>query len=166
LTARRGWAAGGGGTLVALALALASGCSSGAPATDGADASADADGAPVNPGPPLTYLPTYSAVWGEILQPTCALLFCHAGSEDYLELTTKDLAYEALVGAPATGTLCGPTGLERVDPGHPETSLLYLKITDPPCGSKMPLQYGAPVVLDPRQLSQIHDWIAAGALDN
>jgi hypothetical protein len=78
-------------------------------------------------------------------------------------MTGKDEAYAALVNAPAAGPSCAPTGLDRVAPGHPETSLLYLKITSPPCGEMMPLQYGMRVVLDPRQLAQIHDWIAAGA---
>jgi hypothetical protein len=146
-------------------LLFAAACSSGSPpAADPPDAATDA---PIeDPGPPRTYLPTYTAVWNEVLQPTCALVFCHAGTSDFMQLTTKDLAYPALVGAPASGTYCLPTGLDRVDPGHPETSLLYLKITDPPCGNKMPLQYGAPVVLEPRQLTQIHDWIEAGAPNN
>jgi hypothetical protein len=112
-----------------------------------------------------TYAPTYSAVWNEILLHDCALEFCHGGSADYLQLSSEAIGFQSLVGAPAEGPLCSKTGLLRVDPFHPETSLMYLKITTPPCGSKMPLGYGAPVVLDSRELDQIRAWIACGALD-
>jgi hypothetical protein len=155
--AARRWAIAAGAPL----LALGSACSS-APSPAGPDASDDAIESS-DAGPVLTYLPTYTAVWTELLQPTCALVFCHAGSSDYLEMTSKDGAYAALVNAPAAGPSCAPTGLDRITPGHPEASLLYLKITTPPCGDMMPLQYGARVVLDPRQIAQVHDWITAGA---
>jgi len=56
--------------------------------------------------------------------------------------------------------------LKRVDPGNPDASLLYLKITNPPCGSKMPLSYGTSGSLDPLQIAQIGAWIEAGAPDN
>ncbi len=100
------------------------------------------------------------------MNPTCALPFCHAGAGDYLQLANKAIGYSSLVGAAAAGPDCGATGLLRVDPGHPETSLLYLKVTSPPCGSKMPIQYGPPSSLDPDQIRQIHDWIAGGALND
>jgi hypothetical protein len=112
-----------------------------------------------------TYAPTYTAVWNEILSTSCALVFCHAGDGDYLQLENKDVGYASLVDASAAGPMCAPTGLERVDPGHPETSLMYLKVTNPPCGSMMPAM-GAGPPLTPRQTMQIHDWIAAGALND
>jgi hypothetical protein len=126
---------------------------------DGADAITDAGAVP-------TYQPTYSAIWDEILSPTCALPFCHGGSGDYLQLSSKEIGYSSLVGARAAGPDCGATGLLRVDPGDPDASLLYLKVTSPPCGSKMPIEYGAPEYLDSRQTTQIHDWIVAGAHNN
>jgi hypothetical protein len=118
----------------------------------------------VNDGAP-TYAPTYCAVYGEVLAQTCALEFCHAGQADYLQITGKDEAYTALVDAQAQGPTCAT--FKRVDPGHPESSLLYLKITSPPCGSKMPLVYaGLSGNLDPRQIDQIGRWIEAGAPNN
>jgi len=110
-----------------------------------------------------TYAPTYDAIWNEILLHTCATEFCHAGSADYLHLYSEATGYPALVGAPAQGPLCARTGLLRVDPFHPETSLMYLKITTPPCGAKMPLSYGC--YLDAMQIEQIREGIAGGALD-
>jgi hypothetical protein len=145
----------------------ASGCSSGSPAPenpadDASPSAGDGEGA-ADAGATPTYHPTYSAIWDEILSPTCALPFCHGGSGDYLQLSSKAIGYSSLVGAPASGPDCGATGLRRVDPGNPGTSLLYLKVTSPPCGSKMPIEYGAPEYLDSRQVAQIHDWIVAGA---
>ena len=98
---------------------------------------------------------------------SCALAFCHAGASDYLVITSKEDAYPALVDAVASGAECAPTGLKRVNPEHPETSLLYLKVTDPPCGSKMPILYtGVIGSLDPRQVDQIKQWINSGAPNN
>jgi hypothetical protein len=134
----------------------------------GNDAASDAGLARVSPGDEflLTYAPTYAAVYDEVLAQSCALAFCHAGQGDYLQITSKGQGYQALVNAPARGPQCTLTGLKRVVPGHPETSLLYLKITNPPCGSKMPLSYGDGGSLDPRQIDQIAQWIEAGALNN
>jgi hypothetical protein len=148
---------------------LGSGCSSGSSAPGGNpdDASpSGVDGEGADAGAIPTYEPTYSAIWDEILSPTCALPFCHGGSGDYLQLSSKAVGYSSLVGAPASGPDCGATGLRRVDPGNPGTSLFYLKVTSPPCGSKMPIEYGAPEYLDSRQVAQIHDWIVAGAQNN
>jgi hypothetical protein len=121
-------------------------------------------GAPES-GTPPTYAPTYTAIWDEILSRSCALVFCHAADGDYLQLMNKSVGYMSLVGTPASGPMCAPTGLKRVDPGHPETSLLYLKVTNPPCGSMMPAM-GAGVPLNDKQLTQIRAWILAGAQDD
>jgi hypothetical protein len=148
-----------GGVLLGI---LASGCSS-SPARDEQDGAAGV--ADANDDAPLTYAPTYEAVYKEVLGPSCALMFCHGGAGAYLQLGTPAMGYASLVDAPAGGPMCAPTGLKRVDPGHPETSLLYLKVTVPPCGVKMPLLYGYSGTLDPRQIDQIRSWIACGAPD-
>jgi hypothetical protein len=149
--------------MVAGACGLLLGCS-GHGNGSGQEGAGDAGSAPATDGAP-TYAPTYTAVYGEVLSQSCALAFCHAGQADYLQITSKDEGYRALVNAPAQGPGCA--GLQRVDPGHPETSLLYLKITSPPCGSKMPLLYtGLSGSLDPPQVDQIGQWIEAGALNN
>jgi hypothetical protein len=107
-----------------------------------------------------SYAPTYDAVWNEILHSNCAVEFCHGGSADYLQLPSESAGYIALVGVPAEGPLCAPTGLVRVAPFHPDASLLYLKVTDPPCGAKMPFGVGN---LCPADIDQIARWIACGA---
>ncbi len=128
-------------------------------ADDGGDDSADVAEA-------IVRLPTFTDVYQQVLVPNCALPFCHAGTGDYLELADMSIAYSSLVNAPAQGPGCAETGLKRVDPGHPETSLLYLKITTPPCGDKMPRSYGSAVTLDPLAIDQIKEWITLGAKDD
>ena len=114
-----------------------------------------------------TYAPTYDAIWREILLPNCAGEFCHGGSGLFLVLESKAAGYKTLVGFPAGGAECKDTGLLHVLPGQPEKSLLYLKITDPPCGQRMPLIYGTTSGrLDAREVDQIREWIERGAPDD
>jgi len=112
-----------------------------------------------------TYAPTFTAVYGEIISPVCAGLFCHgAGDTGNLSMTTQPVAYSSLVGVAAHGPYCADAGLLRVDPGDPDASLLYLKVTNPPCGAKMPPGYFP--YLDARETAQISEWISLGAPNN
>lgn len=107
-----------------------------------------------------TYAPTFAAIHQETFIPTCAALFCHSSEEYFFNSVTADRAYETLVGAATNSPDCGPTGLLRVDPGRPERSLLYLKLTEPPCGRKMPLGFEW---LPAPEIEQIRVWIERGA---
>lgn len=161
--------------LVAI-LCAGSGCSAEVPKDRATDAAAPAPEAapsaghrdagwgstPPPDGTPPTYAPTFYAVYWEILQPTCGTVFCHA-TDAYYELASPERGYETLVGVPASSFGCQGTGLDRVSPGHPEASLLYLKITHPPCGSVMPPAFGGQPALAPRQIDQIRRWILRGA---
>ncbi len=112
-----------------------------------------------------THQPTYTAIWDEILEPTCALQYCHGGAtDDFLRMTTKDATYTALVGVTSRGPRCGQTGLKIVDPGDPDGSLLYQKVTTPTCGARMPAEYEP--YLDSDETGQIQQWIMKGALNN
>jgi hypothetical protein len=120
-------------------------------------------GGSVSTGPIVhTYAPTFDAVYTEIFSPTCAAAFCHLSDDLGFNAAGRDNAYGSTVSVVSHTELCGSTGLSRVVPGHPEESLLYLKLTDPPCGRKMPLNFSQQ--LDPRELEQIRLWIANGAL--
>jgi uncharacterized membrane protein len=74
-------------------------------------------------------------------------------------------AYANLVDVPAgteDGYLCRASGLVRVKPGEPEASLIYLKLTNPPCGSRMPpAAFGTPTA---EQVELVRKWIADGAV--
>jgi hypothetical protein len=158
--------------IAAIAAVLTQGCSSNGPAGHAQDPAADAStpdaddgdgGADDGDGAVIVRMPTFSSVYQQVLVPNCALVFCHAGTGDYLELADMEIGYASLVNAPAQGPGCAQTGLKRVDPGHPETSLLVLKVTTPPCGDKMPRSYGSSMSLEPAAIQQIKDWITLGA---
>lgn len=76
-----------------------------------------------------------------------------------------EFAYANLVGVPSgdkEGYLCAGSGLKRVEPGDPDKSLMYLKITAPPCGGKMPpAAFGTAT---PEQVALVRQWILDGAL--
>jgi hypothetical protein len=110
--------------------------------------------------------PTFSAIYDGTLSLSCAVPFCHAGLS-VMPLSTKDQSYQQLVNMTATGPYCGSTGMKRVDPGHPATSLLYLKIASahPSCGSGMP-PANSGGLLPASQVQQIKEWITLGAKNN
>lgn len=73
-------------------------------------------------------------------------------------------AYQNLVDIPAGADpafQCKDSGLMRVKPGDPEHSLLYLKLTAPPCGSVMPPPAFGTATEEQVQL--VRQWIAEGA---
>lgn len=117
-----------------------------------------------------TYAPTYTAVWYEIIVPRCGNSFCHGGNDNSFVISTKETTYQSptgFIGAKAGGVDCVKTGLWHIDPGHPESSLIYLKLIDPPpCGVRMPNLPGALGHLDPRDIEQVRSWIELGARDD
>jgi hypothetical protein len=122
--------------------------------------------------------PTYSAVFREVFCAAgCANIYCHGsrGASGGLSFETMDLAYERLVGAGAGripssdgSPTCSMTPLLRVEPGHPERSLLYLKIAEStaPCGLPMPPPNQGFTSLTVAQQEQLRAWIAMGASDD
>lgn len=119
------------------------------------------------PRPPPSYAPTFSAVFDEVFEHNlCTSEFCHGLGGATLNFSTKRAGYDSLVDRPATGAKCKDRGLVLVVPGDPEASLLFLKVsTDtPPCGARMPHFPG--FVLNDREIAQIREWIALGALDD
>jgi hypothetical protein len=105
---------------------------------------------------------TFTAVYGEILEPTCSPCHRPGGEGAFQDFSSQPAAYAALVGVKALGPSCGSSGETRVVPGNAAQSLLFQKVseTSPPCGSPMPL--GGPP-LQSAQVTLIEDWINAGA---
>jgi hypothetical protein len=130
---------------------VVTGCASSNGGSDGSSSSSS--------GPPPTFTQVYAIISANCLQ-------CHVPgqigtTEGMLDMSTQSLAFTDLVGVPAAGTECGGgKGGTRVVAGQPSMSLLYLKITSPPCGSRMPFQQPQ---LPQAEITTIHDWIAAGA---
>lgn len=133
------------------------------PASDGAGAGPTAmPTTTATTAPPVrTYAPTYTAIWDEILFPSCALAFCHV-SDGALSLSTKDAGYGSLLSE-EIGPACIALGLRHVEPFVPDQSLLYRKLTDAPCGELMPRTFGGPARLEARSVDQIREWIELGA---
>jgi hypothetical protein len=144
VTPRRGARAG----LLSVALVAAGGCTAGPP--------------------PATFTEIYAAVFPLGTPAQCD--YCHDRPPNNLSNGMLDMghdratAYAALLGVASTSAHCGGHGAQLVVPGHPESSLLYQKLSAaPPCGDRMP--QGATPLTD-AQLEMVRSWIAAGALDN
>jgi uncharacterized membrane protein len=91
--------------------------------------------------------PTYNKDVKPILDSRC--VGCHS------QLSS----YNGVVNGVGTGSC---SGRNYVVKGNPDSSLIYLKITNPPCGSKMP-QGGS---LSQGEIDTIKNWILGGAPEN
>jgi hypothetical protein len=135
------------------------GCSSGAPASpEAGDAGAQgaSDGGAA----------TFTEVYAQIINGAPDCNGCHTPPDPTgdLDMSTQAVAYANLVGKPATAApKCASATQLLVDPGDAAHSLLYLKVTSPPCGSQMPLDGAA---LTAPQVELIESWINAGALND
>jgi hypothetical protein len=83
-------------------------------------------------------------------------------------MTSQSQAYSNLVNVVASGGACGGSGIKRVDPSRPDSSLLLDKISHvtPACGAVMPPGADASVTVPQAQIDQVRAWIASGALNN
>jgi len=109
---------------------------------------------------------TFSTIFSQVFTGNgCRSQFCHGAGAGNLSLATRDAAYAALVGVPASGPGCGSSGKLLVAPGNPDASLLYEKISNatPSCGTVMP---PSGLAVSEAQLAQVRGWIAAGAPNN
>ncbi len=133
--------------LLASALLVAAGCS------DWGDPPADVTG-PAGPPAPTVFFATDIQ---PIFDQHC--IGCHGdGGFQGLDLRTGQ-SYALLVGVTAQ-----EAAIPRIDPGHPETSYLYLKITgNQTSGARMPFGE-APLPQTTTDL--VRTWIEEGALDN
>jgi uncharacterized membrane protein len=105
-------------------------------------------------------------VFPKVIRVKCGA--CHNDAPSFGGLAlfpAAETAHANLVGVPSgkkEGYLCAGSELNRVQPGEPEKSLIYLKLTNPPCGGKMPpAAFGTTT---PEQVELVRQWIADGAL--
>jgi hypothetical protein len=120
---------------------------------------------PVDAGPPSIDAAgaTFTAVYSQIINGPPGCNGCHAnpGAAAGLDMGTQASAYASLVGQHVTAAApCVSQSVLLVDPGNANESLMYLKVTSPPCGGRMPLG-GSMLSSDLIQL--IEAWIDAGA---
>lgn len=106
--------------------------------------------------------PTFTRVTKEVItNTTCGGPLCHMSpAVAGFALGARDPLHATLVSQKAGGPECATSGLERVVPGDPDNSLLYLKLVpNPPCGDQMPVMSS----LKDEQIELVRQWIAAGA---
>ena len=117
------------------------------------------------PAAPGTFSEIYPLIYPQETKAQCN--FCHGlppneKSNGNLSMgLDKAAAYAALMDSSSTSAKC--QGHKHIVPGHPEESLLFLKVTNPPCGDPMPLG-GSPLTTE--QIELIRSWIADGAKDD
>ena len=104
-------------------------------------------------------------IFPKVIRAKCSA--CHSDAPNMGGLAFfpgAETAYKNLVNVPAGNEetyKCKGIGLMRVQPGDPDKSLIYLKLTNPPCGSKMPP--GMFGMATPEQVELVRQWIAEGA---
>jgi hypothetical protein len=148
---------------VPAALAVLSLACSSAPSSSG-DGGTTADTGATEGGSTVTF----SDVYTTIIAVDCTNSMCHfpnpGPNDGDLDLSSQATAYAQLVNVPATTAPIDSNNCtgDRVVPGSPSTSLLYLKVAEalPPCGARMPdLQ----PPLTSQQIGLIQTWITEGA---
>ena len=134
-----------------------------APASAGSAAVSGSGGTVEAPAAKLSFA---KDVFPMVIRSKCG--FCHNDGPSFGGLAlfpTADTAFANLVGVPSgkeEGYLCAVSELNRVQPGEPDKSLLYLKLTNPPCGKQMPP--GMFGTTTPEQVEMVRKWILEGAL--
>jgi len=132
----------------------------------------DPDAAAPDAGADAGNPPTFSAIYQQVfLANGCVAVFCHGAAAGNLLMTSQSQAYSNLVNVAANGAACAGSGIKRVDPTHPDSSLLVDKISHvtPACGTAMPPGSGADagvLAVPQAQIDQVRAWIAAGAKNN
>jgi hypothetical protein len=156
--ARRILLGSGAGIFFAIAAATVVGC--------GSDGSNPGTGVQMSNAPAAKFSDIYAMAFPSMTEPRCE--FCHGMPANEVSNGKLHLgmdpatAYAALVGKVSVSAAC--MGRTLVDPGHPETSLFYLKLSpSPPCGNRMP-NGGKPFT--DVQLEMVRSWIAAGAAND
>ncbi|KIG17338.1 Alkaline phosphatase [Enhygromyxa salina] len=111
--------------------------------------------------------PTLSNVAANVFVPACGFSSCHGSGGSAGGLNLEGDLHATLLGHPVVAN----TSLPLIDPGNPEGSWLYRKLSrcepldaNMAVVSHMPLN--APFLLSPGLVATVRDWIAGGAADN
>lgn len=112
-------------------------------------------------------VPSFTEVYETVLVGQgCTAGYCHGGMAGGLELTDEATSYANLVEVAATMAVCELT--ERVVPGAPEQSILWMRVRPAAedmgmaCAPKMPQ---GSMGLPDAEAKLVNDWIAGGALE-
>ncbi|MCB9058191.1 MAG: hypothetical protein H6627_06455 [Calditrichae bacterium] len=107
--------------------------------------------------PKTMRMAVFSYINNEIISNKCAVSGCHLNNQ--IPIMRSDLAYNNLVNKPST------QGLDYIEPGDPDNSYLYKKITGAASisGARMPRGQSP---LPQAVTDSIRVWILNGALNN
>ena len=99
---------------------------------------------------------TFNAIQQELFTPTCAISGCHNGREN--PTLSAGVAYNNIVNVQSS------RGVDYIEPGDPNNSYLYRKITGVNIqGARMPRSGSA---LSQAVTNSVRVWIENGALNN
>jgi len=105
---------------------------------------------------------TFARVQNEIFTPSCAFVGCHGGSSPAQgQNLSAGQAYANIVNVPSNEQ----PSLDRIEPGQPAQSYLWLKVTGDPSISGLQMPRGGPQ-LSQEKLDLLRQWIEAGAPNN
>lgn len=142
---------------------IADGTSPAAEVAVGKDVAA-ADAAPDVPAAkPCNVKPTLKSLETSYFAASCNFSSCHSKAKHAGELVLEPgESYAQLVGTPALHP--GASGWQRVVPGQPDESFLYVKVTAPQAGQGKLMPMGESEPVDPDcAIAALKAWIAAGA---
>ncbi len=108
---------------------------------------------------------SFDSIYTKVFAASCAFSSCHStqAHKGGLALGTRDEAYAALVGIPASNATALAAGYFRVDPGKPENSFLVRKLTKPGPGEGNRMPPNSSVGLSQSAKDAIQQWILSGA---
>ena len=114
---------------------------------------------------PVTVMPSLTSIQQEVFNKSCNSPSCHGGGAGGLVLTTGN-SYGQLVNVRSQNDGAHNPKFYRVQPNRPDSSFLYIKITNPSStnqGTLMPRIGGK---LSQDKIDAIRTWIANGAQNN
>lgn len=115
------------------------------------------------PGPQTTIEPRLSVIqqqiFGDGVRGSCALASCHGGNAGGMNLSPGNSFKELVLRKSQIDST-----LYRVNPGNPDSSVLYIKITMAQSTGRFgsPMPQGGPM-LSEKEINAIRTWIANGA---
>ena len=107
----------------------------------------------------------FSSIQGKVFDKSCSAPSCHgSGKKGGLSLT-RDSSFSQLVGAAGILDNKHTPPFLRVRPGSPDSSLLFIKITNPDTSEGEIMPKGSDK-LSQNKIDAIRQWILEGARDN
>jgi mono/diheme cytochrome c family protein len=114
---------------------------------------------------PIVVKPTLTSIQEQIFNVSCASPSCHGSGAGGLELTTGN-SFNQLVNVRSQNDGAHNPKFYRVQPNSPDSSFLYIKITNPNTSNQGTLMPRIGGKLSQDKLDAIRTWIANGAQNN